>query len=52
MYIWGFAAGNFFLSCSFRKNQELWQALENKVRQDLINRSLEKIPLLNKRKDR
>ncbi|NXJ00114.1 LBN protein, partial [Psophia crepitans] len=34
-----------------RKNQELWQALENKVRQDLINRSLEKIPSLNKRKD-
>ncbi|KAF1551465.1 Limbin, partial [Eudyptula albosignata] len=38
-------------SCKKRKNQELWQALENKVRQDLINRSLEKIPLLNKRKD-
>ncbi|NXU12897.1 LBN protein, partial [Pardalotus punctatus] len=34
-----------------RKNQELWQALENKVRQDLIERSLEKIPSLNKRKD-
>ncbi|KGL97701.1 Limbin, partial [Charadrius vociferus] len=34
-----------------RKNQELWQALENKVRQDLINRSLEKIPSLNKRED-
>ncbi|XP_074760603.1 limbin isoform X2 [Athene noctua] len=38
-------------SCRKRKNQELWQALENKVRQDLINRSLEKIPSLNKRKD-
>ncbi|NWV51020.1 LBN protein, partial [Daphoenositta chrysoptera] len=34
-----------------RKNQELWQTLENKVRQDLINRSLEKIPSLNRRKD-
>ncbi|NXT58008.1 LBN protein, partial [Pluvianellus socialis] len=34
-----------------RKNQELWQELENKVRQDLINRSLEKIPPLNKRGD-
>ncbi|NWT10993.1 LBN protein, partial [Vireo altiloquus] len=34
-----------------RKNQELWRTLENKVRQDLINRSLEKIPSLNKRKD-
>ncbi|XP_059673775.1 limbin [Gavia stellata] len=38
-------------SCKKRKNQELWQALENKLRQDLINRSLEKIPSLNKRKD-
>ncbi|NWV25572.1 LBN protein, partial [Origma solitaria] len=38
-------------SCKKRKNQELWQAVENKVRQDLINRSLEKIPSLNKRKD-
>ncbi|KFQ38021.1 Limbin, partial [Mesitornis unicolor] len=38
-------------SCKKRKNQELWQALENKVRQDLINRSLEKIPSLNKRKN-
>ncbi|NXL00907.1 LBN protein, partial [Mesembrinibis cayennensis] len=38
-------------SCKKRKNQELWQALENKVRQDLINRSLEEIPSLNKRKD-
>ncbi|NXH80901.1 LBN protein, partial [Edolisoma coerulescens] len=37
--------------CKKRKNQELWQTLENKVRQDLINRSLEKIPSLNKRKD-
>ncbi|NWT84953.1 LBN protein, partial [Lanius ludovicianus] len=34
-----------------RKNQELWKTLENKVRQELINRSLEKIPPLNKRKD-
>ncbi|KFQ77491.1 Limbin, partial [Phoenicopterus ruber ruber] len=38
-------------SCKKRKNRELWQALENKVRQDLINQSLEKIPSLNKRKD-
>ncbi|NWV37261.1 LBN protein, partial [Grantiella picta] len=38
-------------SCKKRKNQELWQALENKVKQDLINRSLEKIPSLNKKKD-
>ncbi|NXA96616.1 LBN protein, partial [Melanocharis versteri] len=38
-------------SCKKRKSQELWQTLENKVRQDLINRSLEKIPSLNKRKD-
>ncbi|NXH65723.1 LBN protein, partial [Hydrobates tethys] len=38
-------------SCKKRRNQELWQALENKVGQDLINRSLEKIPSLNKRKD-
>ncbi|NXP49046.1 LBN protein, partial [Heliornis fulica] len=38
-------------NCKKRKNQELWQALENKVKQDLINRSLEKIPSLNKRKD-
>ncbi|NXI36762.1 LBN protein, partial [Galbula dea] len=38
-------------SCKKKKNQELWQALENKVRQDLISRSLEKIPSLNKRKD-
>ncbi|NXX21965.1 LBN protein, partial [Podargus strigoides] len=38
-------------SCKKRRSQELWQALENKVRQDLINRSLEKIPSLNKRKD-
>ncbi|NXC39087.1 LBN protein, partial [Penelope pileata] len=34
-----------------RKNQEWWQALENKVREDLINRSLESIPSLNRRKD-
>ncbi|XP_059701174.1 limbin isoform X7 [Haemorhous mexicanus] len=38
-------------SCKKRKNQELWQTLENKIRQDLIKRSLEKIPSLNKRKD-
>ncbi|NWX10574.1 LBN protein, partial [Caloenas nicobarica] len=38
-------------SCKKRRSQELWQALENKVRQDLINRSLEKIPYLNKGKD-
>ncbi|NWQ76222.1 LBN protein, partial [Columbina picui] len=38
-------------SCKKRRNQDLWQALENKVRQDLINRILEKIPYLNKRKD-
>ncbi|NWW66263.1 LBN protein, partial [Ifrita kowaldi] len=38
-------------SCKKRKNQELRQTLENKIRQDLINRSLEKIPALNKRKD-
>ncbi|NXE31865.1 LBN protein, partial [Ptilorrhoa leucosticta] len=38
-------------SCKKRKSQELWQTLENKVRQDLINRCLEKIPSLNKRKD-
>uniref|UniRef100_A0A663DK67 EvC ciliary complex subunit 2 n=1 Tax=Aquila chrysaetos chrysaetos TaxID=223781 RepID=A0A663DK67_AQUCH len=38
-------------SCKKKKNQELWQALESKVREDLINRSLEKMPSLNKRKD-
>ncbi|NXQ18577.1 LBN protein, partial [Peucedramus taeniatus] len=38
-------------SCKKRRSQELWQTLENKIRQDLINRSLEKIPSLNKRKD-
>ncbi|NXR61372.1 LBN protein, partial [Rhadina sibilatrix] len=37
--------------CKKRKSQELWQTLEDKIRQDLINRSLEKIPSLNKRKD-
>ncbi|XP_077033820.1 limbin isoform X1 [Agelaius phoeniceus] len=37
-------------SCKKRKSQGLWQALENKIRQDLI-RSLEKIPSLNKRRD-
>ncbi|NWR27876.1 LBN protein, partial [Tachuris rubrigastra] len=38
-------------SCKKRKNQELWQAWEKKVRQDLINKSLERIPPLKKRKD-
>ncbi|NXT24523.1 LBN protein, partial [Syrrhaptes paradoxus] len=38
-------------SCKKKKNQMLWQALENKVKQDLINRSLEKIPSLNRRSD-
>ncbi|NWS91902.1 LBN protein, partial [Toxostoma redivivum] len=38
-------------SCKKRKSQELWQTLENKIRQDLINRSLENIPSLNRRKD-
>ncbi|XP_030918704.1 limbin isoform X3 [Geospiza fortis] len=38
-------------SCKKRKSRELWQTLENKIRQDLINRSLEKIPPLNKRKN-
>uniref|UniRef100_A0A8C5JQG7 EvC ciliary complex subunit 2 n=1 Tax=Junco hyemalis TaxID=40217 RepID=A0A8C5JQG7_JUNHY len=38
-------------SCKKRKSQELWQAMESKIRQDLINRTLEKIPSLNKRKD-
>ncbi|XP_041258979.1 limbin [Onychostruthus taczanowskii] len=38
-------------SCKKRKSQEMWQTLENKIRQDLINRNLEKIPSLNKRKD-
>ncbi|XP_009875131.1 PREDICTED: limbin [Apaloderma vittatum] len=38
-------------SCKKRKNQELWQALENKVGEDLINRNLEKMPSLNRRKD-
>ncbi|NXD71889.1 LBN protein, partial [Eolophus roseicapillus] len=38
-------------SCKKRKSQELWQALESKLRQDLINKSLEKFPSLNKRKD-
>ncbi|XP_066041542.1 limbin [Chamaea fasciata] len=38
-------------SCKKRNSQELWQTLENKIRQDLINRSLENIPSLNKRKD-
>ncbi|NXO40234.1 LBN protein, partial [Locustella ochotensis] len=38
-------------SCKKRKSQELWQTLENKIRQDLIKRSLGKIPSLIKRKD-
>ncbi|NXF03907.1 LBN protein, partial [Smithornis capensis] len=38
-------------SCKKRRNQELWQALENKVRQDLINRNVENIPSLKKRKN-
>ncbi|NWV68687.1 LBN protein, partial [Malurus elegans] len=38
-------------SCKKRKKQELWQALEYKVRQDLIDRSLERFPSLNERKD-
>nr|XP_027313203.2 limbin isoform X1 [Anas platyrhynchos] len=38
-------------SCKKRKNQERWQALENKVREDLINISLERIPSLNRRED-
>ncbi|NXR74654.1 LBN protein, partial [Pycnonotus jocosus] len=38
-------------SCKKRKSQELWQTLEDKIRQDLINGSLEKLPSLNKRKD-
>ncbi|NWR10490.1 LBN protein, partial [Paradoxornis webbianus] len=38
-------------SCKKRKSQELWQTLENKIRRDLINRSLENISSLNKRKD-
>ncbi|XP_064367524.1 limbin isoform X4 [Dromaius novaehollandiae] len=38
-------------SCRKRKQQGLWQALESKVRQDLINRSLEKMSSLNRKKD-
>ncbi|XP_068799498.1 limbin isoform X1 [Struthio camelus] len=38
-------------SCRKRKQQGLWQALESKVRQDLINRSLEKMSSLSRRKD-
>ncbi|NWI20780.1 LBN protein, partial [Crypturellus soui] len=34
-----------------RKQQGLWQALESKVKQDLINRSLEKMSSLTRRKD-
>ncbi|XP_025889978.1 limbin [Nothoprocta perdicaria] len=39
------------VSCRKRKQQGLWQALESKVKQDLINRSLEKTSPLNRRKD-
>ncbi|NXD06435.1 LBN protein, partial [Nothocercus nigrocapillus] len=39
------------ISCRKRKQQELWQALESKVKQDLINRSVEKMSSLNRRKD-
>ncbi|NWQ89053.1 LBN protein, partial [Burhinus bistriatus] len=38
-------------SCKKRKSQELWRALESKVRQDLINESLEKVLSLNKREN-
>ncbi|NWT50296.1 LBN protein, partial [Erythrocercus mccallii] len=38
-------------NCKKRKSQELWQTLEDKIKQDLINRSLEKISSQNKRKD-
>ncbi|XP_062431311.1 limbin isoform X2 [Rhea pennata] len=38
-------------SCRKRKQQGLWQVLESKVKQDLINRSLEKMSALNRRKD-
>ncbi|XP_065591867.1 limbin [Cyrtonyx montezumae] len=38
-------------SCKKRRNQESWQTLENKVREDLINKSLERILSLNRRKD-
>uniref|UniRef100_A0A8C3KX93 EvC ciliary complex subunit 2 n=1 Tax=Chrysolophus pictus TaxID=9089 RepID=A0A8C3KX93_CHRPC len=37
-------------SCKKRRNQE-WQALEYKVREDLISKSLERILSLNRRKD-
>ncbi|OXB56276.1 hypothetical protein ASZ78_011427 [Callipepla squamata] len=39
-------------SCKKRRNQESWQTLENKVREDLINKSLERILSLSRRKDR
>lgn len=38
-------------SCKKRRNQECWQALEYKVREDLISKSLERILSLNRRKD-
>lgn len=40
-----------FLLFSFRRNQE-WQALEYKVREDLMSKSLERILSLNRKKDR
>ncbi|NXA31395.1 LBN protein, partial [Eudromia elegans] len=39
------------VSCRRRKQQGLWQALESKVKQDLINRTLERTSSLNRRKD-
>ncbi|NXU48939.1 LBN protein, partial [Turnix velox] len=33
------------------KKRKLWQALEDKVRQDLTNKTLEKIPSINRRKN-
>ncbi|XP_046772496.1 limbin isoform X4 [Gallus gallus] len=38
-------------SCKKRRNQECWQALEYKVREDLVTKSLERILSLNRRKD-
>uniref|UniRef100_A0A8C2U855 EvC ciliary complex subunit 2 n=1 Tax=Coturnix japonica TaxID=93934 RepID=A0A8C2U855_COTJA len=38
-------------SCKKRRNQECWQALEYKVREDLISKSLERILSINRRKD-
>ncbi|KGL80905.1 Limbin, partial [Tinamus guttatus] len=39
------------IGCRKRKQQGLWQALESKVKQDLINRNLEKMSSLTRRKD-